>query len=138
MSKTYSILRSIFAVVFFMGAIANTIMLLTVPEIYRDFAADSWLPIYRQWWTAYVFPNTQFFVGLVIVLEIGLGCLLLSRGIGRRIGFLLGAGFMLVLVPFWWYGGALINLVFAFVFLWLQRLEQFSIPASQHGARQSH
>jgi hypothetical protein len=34
---------------------------------------------------------------------------------------------MLTLVPFWWFGGSLINLIFAFVFIWLSR---YSYPMS--------
>ena len=62
MMKIYNIIRLLFGVIFILGAFANTYMLITMPEVYRDFAADSFLVIYKQLWQTIVYPNLSVFV----------------------------------------------------------------------------
>jgi hypothetical protein len=123
MNKVQNLLRLTFAVIFVVGAAANVYMLVFVPDIYRSFSDASFFPFYRQLWAAYVFPNIQFFVGFVALMEVGFAALLLYKKRGPQVGLPLAAAFMLFLVPFWWLGGSLINLVFALVFIWLWRFE---------------
>jgi hypothetical protein len=49
--------------------------------------------------------------------------LLLGKGKKPKIGLILAALFCLVLVPFWWNGGAIINIILLFVILWLLRFK---------------
>jgi len=119
--------RIVFAVIFLLGAIANSIILMTNPGMYLGFADLSIFPFYREAWTRFVIPHLVFFVGLILLFELGLVCSLLYKGLVVRLGLSLAAIFMLSLVPFWWAGGGLLNLVFALVLLWLAR---FAYPVS--------
>ena len=119
MKQTKNILRFAFAIIFLMGAIANAIILLLKPDAYSGFAELSFFPLYRLLWAQLVFPNIHLFVGFVVILELVFTVLLIAKGVVVRIGLLLAASFMLFLIPFWWSGSSLINLVFALILLWL-------------------
>jgi len=111
--------RLLFAAAFFVGAVANTMMLLTSPQIYEGFADLSLLGFYRTLWRRLIVPNLGVWVALVIVFEIGVGALLLAPDPYARVGLILAAAFTLFLVPFWWGGGALVNVVLFALLLWL-------------------
>ena len=119
MKQTKNILRFAFAIIFLMGAIANAIILLLKPDAYSGFAELSFFPLYRLLWAQLVFPNIHLFVGFVVILELVFTVFLIAKGVVVRIGLLLAASFMLFLIPFWWSGSSLINLVFALILLWL-------------------
>jgi hypothetical protein len=123
MNEVKNVLRLVLAVIFAVGAAANANRLSADPGAFSDFASVSFLPFYRTLWTAWVFPNIQVWVGIVIVLEAVIALLLLWKGRLPRIGMLLAAAFMVFLIPFWWLGGSLVNLAFALVFAWLLRSE---------------
>jgi hypothetical protein len=127
MKKTPNILRLLFALIFILGAVANVVMLIASPELYSEFASASFLTIYKQLWFSIVYPNLGLLLGVVILLEGMIAIFLLSKGKYVKIGLLLATMFMLVLVPFWWYGGSLMNLIFALIFIWLYR---FSYPTT--------
>ena len=127
MKKTPNFARLLFAIIFIMGATANAIMLISIPEMYSEFASDSFLPIYKQLWASAVYPNLGILVGFVILLELTIAVFLLSKGKTVKTGLVLAAIFMLALVPFWWYGASLMNLFFAIVLIWLSR---FSYPVN--------
>ena len=127
MNRRYEIGRIVFAILFVLGAIANAVILLTNPSMYSGFADLSILPFYHQAWLKYVIPDLSIFISLVVILELAFGLLLLGRGLSVRLGLLLAAFFMLFLVPFWWSGGALLNLIFSFVLL---RLSRANYPVS--------
>ena len=127
MKKTPNIFRLLFAIILIMGAVVNAIMLISTPELYSEFASDSFLPIYKQFWTSIVYPNLTIFVGFVILLELTIAIFLCSKGKTVKTGLLLAAIFMLALVPFWWFGASLLNLAFAVVFIWLSH---YSYPTN--------
>ncbi|MBN2554647.1 MAG: hypothetical protein JXA97_01805 [Anaerolineales bacterium] len=127
MKPYHEIGRIVFAVIFLLGSIANSIILVTNPGLYHGFADLSILPFYREAWTRFVIPHPVFFVGLIILFELGLAFSLLYKGLYVRLGLLLAAIFMLFLVPFWWSGGGLLNLIFAVLLLWLAR---YSYPVA--------
>jgi hypothetical protein len=127
MKKHRDIIRFIFALIFLLGAIANCVILIVNPQVYAGFADLSFIPLYRQLWTSFVIPDLYLFVGLAILFELMFAVLLLAGGMDARIGLVVAAVFMLFLFPFWWYGGALINLVFALILFWLS---SFSEPVS--------
>jgi hypothetical protein len=121
MNRRYEIGRIVFAILFLLGAIANSLILLANPNIYSGFADLSILTFYHQAWLKFVIPNLSIFISLVVMLELAFGLLLIGKGISVRMGLLLAALFMLFLVPFWWSGGALLNLAFSLILLWLSR-----------------
>lgn len=127
MPKLSQLFCWIFAGFFLVGALANAVMLFASPEIYRDFGAVSFLLLYKRLWQDVIDPYIQVFVSLVIVFELALAILLVGKNGWVKIGLSPGTVFMLFLVPFWWFGGSLINLVFAAILLWLTR---FSYPDS--------
>jgi len=115
------VLRLVLAVMFFLGAVANTIMLITAPDIYEGFADLAFLAFYRTLWRGVVLPRLGLFLALVIIFEIIVGVLLLSRGPYAQLGLIFAAAYAAFLVPFWWGGGGLINIVLFLLMLWLLR-----------------
>jgi hypothetical protein len=115
------VIRLVLAVVFFLGAAANAVMLLTAPDVYEGFADLSFLRFYRTLWRGVVLPRLGLFLALVIIFEIMVGVLLLSSGPYAQLGLILAATYTAFLVPFWWGGGALINIVLFVLILWLMR-----------------
>ncbi|MBN1996665.1 hypothetical protein JW935_03865 [candidate division KSB1 bacterium] len=121
MKKSLNITRFIIAILFLTGAMINTIFLISSPHVFKEFAVDAFLPIYKQLWSSLVYPHLTVFVGLVALFELSLTILLLSKGVKVKTGFILATVFMPTLVPFWWFGFSPVNLVFAIVFVWLSR-----------------
>lgn len=115
------VIRLLLAVAFFVGAAANAVMILTAPDIYEGFADLSFLRFYRTLWRGVVLPRLGLFLALVIIFEVIVGVLLLSRGPYAQLGLILAAGYAAFLVPFWWGGGGLINIALFFLILWLLR-----------------
>ena len=60
---------------------------------------------------------------MVVLFELAMGLLLLSRGTWVKAGLVGAILFFLFLIPFWWEGGALINIVFAVVVALLLRYD---------------
>ncbi len=118
-----NVARLLFVLAFFVGAVANTVMLLTAPEIYKGFADLSFLRFYRSLWRRLVVPRLGIWVTLVIAFELALGALLLAPDPYAHLGLILAAAFALFLVPFWWGGGALINVVLLALLIWLLRFD---------------
>jgi hypothetical protein len=119
MSNWSEIGRIVFAIIFLLGAIANIVIVISTPEMYSGFADLSILSVYHSLWSRIVMPNLQFFIVSIAVFEFLIAILLLTRMLYVRIGMYLGIIFMLFLFPFWWSGGSIINLVFAFLLLLL-------------------
>jgi len=115
----------VLSVAFFAGAGANLIMLLVAPEIYKGFADLSFLPLYQSLWRRVVVPHLSVWVALLVAFEVGLGVLLLSPDPYARLGLISASVFTVFLVPFWWGGGALINVLLFGLMVWLLR---FSYP----------
>jgi hypothetical protein len=128
------IIRLVLAVMFFLGAAANAVMLVTTPDVYEGFADLSFLRFYRTLWRGVVLPRLGLFLALVIIFEIMVGVLLLSRGPYAQLGLILAAGYAAFLVPFWWGGGGLINILLFLIILWLLRFGYSeSIPSLVFG-----
>jgi hypothetical protein len=118
-----SVARLLLAAAFFIGAVANAVMLLTSPEIYDGFADLAFLRFYRTLWRRVVLPRLSVWVPLVVAFEVAAGTLLLAPDPYARLGLILAAAFTLFLVPFWWGGGALVNVLILALILWLMRFE---------------
>ena len=117
------VIRLVVAAAFVLGAVANGIMVLTAPEIYEGFADLAFFGFYRTLWQRVVLPRLRFWVVLAILFELVLGALLVSADPGARVGLALAAAYAAFLVPFWWGGGALINVLLCALMLWLLRFE---------------
>lgn len=113
--------RVVLAVAFFGGAVANAIMLLAAPGIYEGFADLSLWRVYRSLWRRLVLPRLALWLAMVIAFEIGVGVLLLAPDPYARLGLVLAAAYTLFLVPFWWGGGAVINVLLLGLMVWLLR-----------------
>ena len=123
MKRLQDISRSLFSIILLSGGIANTIIVLTNPDLYSGFADLSLLPLYQQLWVNLIIPNLQFMIGLVVMLEWLIAVLLLGKRFAVKLGAFLGGVFMVLLTPFWWSGGGAINLAFALILFWLTTSE---------------
>jgi hypothetical protein len=124
------VLRLILALLFFAGAIANAVILLTAPDIYEGFADLSFFRFYRTIWLGFILPRIGLWITLLVIFEIVTGVLLLASGRYAYFGLALAAGYTALLVPFWWGGGGIINILLFGVMVWLLRFPYpESIPA---------
>jgi hypothetical protein len=121
--KIRHIVRLIFAIIFLLGAIANTYMGLFTASVYETFADSSLLPLYRNVWETLVYPNIRLFLIPVVLFELALAWLLIKSGSYVKAGLGMALAFMLLLVPFWWQGGVIANLLLALLLLWLLRYD---------------
>jgi hypothetical protein len=117
------IVRLVLAVAFFAGAAVNAYLALGAPEVYEEFADFSFLRFYRSLWRGIVLPRLRLWIALVIVFEVAVGVLLLTAAPYAQLGLVLAALYTAFLVPFWWGGGGLINVVLFLLILWLLRFE---------------
>jgi hypothetical protein len=124
------IIRLALVAIFALGALANITMALFTPSVYETFADMAFFSVYTDLWQDLVYPNIRLFLVPVILLELTIAWLLLqSRGY-VKIGLLVALLFDLFLVPFWWQGVAISNLVLALPLAWLLRFNYpLAIPA---------
>ena len=118
-SRLMEIARIALAALFAMGAIANVIMVAVQPDLYQDFASLALVPFYRQAWEQFVLPNLVVAIMGVAAFELVLALLMVRPNPSARVGLALTAAFMLALVPFWWAGGAVANVLLASFAAWL-------------------
>jgi hypothetical protein len=118
-----NILRITFGFILLAGAAANAVLGLTQPDLYTSFADVALLPLYRNLWRSVVLPYLGIWLALVVAFELLTGLLILSRGTWAKVGLAAALLFFLFLVPFWWQGGALINILFAVLVAWLLRYD---------------
>jgi hypothetical protein len=121
--KLANIVRIGIGFIFLAGAAVNAYLGLTQPQIYRSFADTALIPLYRDLWQSLVVPNLGFWLALTVAFEVTTGLLILSKGVRVKVGLGLGILFCLILVPFWWQGGALSNILLALVQARLLRFE---------------
>jgi len=115
------IVRLILAAIFALGAIANTAMALFTPSVYESFADMAFFSFYTDLWHDLVYPNIRLFLVPVILLELAIAWLLLHSKNYVKFGLVVALLFDLFLVPFWWQGVAISNLVLALPLAWLLR-----------------
>ncbi len=119
--KFREILRLLFLLLFLLGALANIYMGVFSPSVYEAFADGSLLPIYRNLWHTVVYPWIRLFLIPLVLVELSIAWLLLQSGSMVKVGLGIALAFTLLLVPFWWQGGAVANLILALGLLWLLR-----------------
>ncbi len=117
------VIRLVLAIAFFVGAGVNAYLVLGVPEIYEGFADFAFLRFYRAIWRERILPQLQLWMALVIVFEVAVGVLLLAAGPYAHGGLALAAIYSAFLVPFWWAGGGLVNILLFLLTVWLLRFD---------------
>ncbi len=123
MRKPKEIFRIIFSIKFLIGSITNFLILIFKPGLYTTFADLSLLEAYRTAWADVVLPNLNVMILIVAAFEFALAILIASKEGAVQTGLVLAMAFMLFLIPFWWAGGALINIIFAVLLAWLARYD---------------
>ena len=118
-----NVLRIVFGFMLLGGAAANAFIGLTQPDLYASFADVALLALYRDLWRSLVLPYLGAWLALVVAFESVTGLLILSRAVWVKVGLAAALLFFLFLVPFWWQGGALINILFTVLVAWLMRYE---------------
>ena len=113
------IARLALAALLAVGAVANVVMVAVQPELFRDFASLALVPFYQQAWEQVVLPNLVIAILGVAALEMALALLMVRANPAARVGLVLAAAFMIALVPFWWAGGAVLNVLLAILSVWL-------------------
>jgi len=119
--KSTNLIRMLMGIIYIFGAATNLRFALTNSQIYADFASFAIIPFYRTFWTEIVMPNVITWILLVAAFEMLMAILILSKGKLVKIGLGGVVLFNLFLIPFWWFGWALINLVIALVQAFLLR-----------------
>ena len=123
--KLSNIVRIILGIIYLMGAMINLRFALLTPGIYQTFADFAVIALYKTLWSSIVMPNITIWLLLVVVFEIIVGIFVLNKGSFVKIGLMGGIVFNLMLIPFWWSGWALINLLLALVQIILLIQEKF-------------
>ena len=82
-----------------MALIVNLPMALSTPEIFVEAGKHALLPFYQWFFTVIIAWNPPLFVFPLILFEITVGVLILSKQRSTRIGLILGALFCLFLTP---------------------------------------
>jgi hypothetical protein len=121
--RAVNIVRVLFGFMLLAGAAVNTYLGLTRPDLYASFADAALLKLYNSLWQSLILPYLGVWLALVVAFELTTGLLILSRGVWVKVGLAAALLFFLFLVPFWWQGGALINVLFIVVVAWLLRYD---------------
>jgi hypothetical protein len=93
------------------------------PSVYETFADASILTVYQSLWESVIYPAIRLFLIALVLVELAMAWLLLQSGTSVKVGLGLSLAFTLLLIPFWWQGGAIANLVLAVPLLWLLRYD---------------
>lgn len=104
-----------------MGLGVHGAFLLTNPGAYVDFAQGALLPLYRDLAVAVVQLQPTGFGIAMLLFEVTLAALMLSRGRYVRIGMLAGSAFLIAIAPLGL--EVLPNMVLAIGLFWLARQE---------------
>jgi hypothetical protein len=109
-----------FGLLYLVGAIFNVLYTLRHgDEFYGSFAEKAWLAFVRPLIRKVVIPHARFFTGALIVFQLLVAVLILSRGAFVEVGLLVGVAFCFSVVFASNVPGALANLVMAVVQLYL-------------------
>lgn len=84
-------------------------------EFYGSFAASAWFPPARTLVRRLVIPQAKFFTILLVVLQLSIALMILSRGELVQVGLVVGAGFSLLAALVSNVPGATANLALAII-----------------------
>ncbi|MBM3133997.1 MAG: hypothetical protein FJZ89_01645 [Chloroflexi bacterium] len=94
-----------FGLLYLLGALFNTMLAASYPQGYLEVANSALLPVYKDLWRVVVAPHLPVLLVLLILFEFSIGVLILSKGLGVKLGLLGGLLFNLFLVPLQFVGG---------------------------------
>ena len=121
--KFFNATRIFMGIIYFTGAATNFYLVLSNPQIYRDFAGFAIIPFYKTLWLQIVMKNPIVWIMLVVAFEITAAVFILNKGNLVKIGLAGVVIFNLFLFPFWWFGWSFINLFLALIQFILIRQE---------------
>jgi hypothetical protein len=90
-----------FGGIFLASAAVHLVLVTVKPSAYDSFADGSWWPFVTHAWRSAFIPNTSFFIALLIMFEVAVGLLVLSRA-HRRAGIAAAIVFNAALIMFGW------------------------------------
>lgn len=73
MTRTATVIRTIFALAFLGGSVIHVYWVLTNPQVYANFDATIAFPWAEQLWTGIVMPHINVFVPLLAAIELLIG-----------------------------------------------------------------
>lgn len=91
-------LRLFIALWYLLGWVSHVYLGVCAPETYRSFGATAMIPGYTYLWQAWIMPSITMWALVLALFEIGVGCLLVSKGKWVKLGLLLSILFNLFLV----------------------------------------
>ena len=95
-----NIARIIFGIIYLLGAGFNIFIVATQGwQTYIGFTDETFFPLYREAWMSIAAPNIILIVILLIVFEIGLGLLFITKKKYLKIALTLGTLFCLASMP---------------------------------------
>ena len=119
-----NILRIIFGLFYLAAAVFNFTYTLRQPQPLDWFAENALIPFYKDFILSVVVPNSDLIILLVVVFEIVVGVLILSKRIFVKAGLVLGIIWALILVPLLPIGPPMLtNLILASLQAFLLRSE---------------
>lgn len=100
MNNLIDIVEIGFGVLFIIGAIFHTLYTLRHGKaLYGNFANNAWLDLYRTIIWKLVIPHTTVFTILLIIFQMSVGLMILTRGSLIEEGLFAGAAFSLAIIP---------------------------------------
>ena len=115
-----NILEIALGLLFLIGAIFNAgYTFRHGEEFYGSFAASAWFPPSRRLVRSIIIPHAKLFTILLIVLQVSIALMILSRGSLVQLGLVAGAGFSLLAALVSSVPGAIANLALAITMLLL-------------------
>jgi len=91
--------RRIFALVFFIASLLNTILAVFRPSFYLEYGRFSILSIYEEFIYGTFSRNTTILVLLIAICQMAVACGLLGRGIYRTTAIIGALLFLLAMIP---------------------------------------
>jgi hypothetical protein len=92
-------LRMVWGIFFLGSSIFNLTYTRVHPEFYQQFADMALLSVYTDFIEKIVVPNAEIFTYLLVVFELAVGLLTLSKNIFVKVGLIASIIFILLLIP---------------------------------------
>ena len=91
--------RILWGMFFIVSSIINLFITLPNPVLYKSFAELTFFHFYRRLLLSIAFPNAYLITGLVVVFELVVGVLILSKKAAVRRGLIFSASWLLFVFP---------------------------------------
>lgn len=112
-------IRVLFGLFFIAMAIVNIRVTINNPDLYEEFITDdtALLPVYNSVWHDVIVPALPYFLVLLVLFELAVGCFMLTQGKPVKWSLLAAAAFTAVLIPANIY--TLANIILTVILVWL-------------------